>query len=417
MIARIELGAVEIDLSGKSVSQLDAELNTVLRERQRAVFAQICEQVEAQGMAERSCACGSSLLVKDARWRTVSTLGGEARVRVRRMRCPSCGHQHRPLDGFLPPGRRHTLAVVEAGLYLASELSYAKASNALERLVGAKISHGQLQRLATAEGALVDTDLHAAACDLYELGLDPGEVVARTRDDTLVIAIDGGAIPDRATGDDFEAKVAVLYGIRAEVSKGRSALVDRVGYAGLEDSVAFAKIVSTLAIRHGMFSAGRVLAIGDGAGWIRRMIRDFLPGSVYLLDLFHLKRRLRQVLTDECDEPLLAQITAACVAGDPDAALRLLRTYRPPAIPERMENHRKLLYYIRSNAAGIANYARSDLLGSGAVEKAVDLLVSRRFKLRGMSWLRPGASGMLKLRLLRFNGSWDAHWASRMATA
>jgi hypothetical protein len=417
MIVRIDLGTLEIDLSGLTVSQADVALHEAMRERERAAFSQVCAHVETDLLARRACPCGAELRIKDVRTRTVSTLGGETDVRIRRLRCPVCGHQTRPLDAFPPPGRRHTLAVVEAGLFLATELSYAKASSTLERLVGAKISHGQLQRLATAEGELVDGDLHAAAADLYGLGLDPGEVVTRTRQDTLVIAIDGGMIPDRSTKDDFEAKVAVLYGLRAEVSRGRVALVDRVGYAGLEDSVAFAKNVSTLAIRHGMLSSGRVLAIGDGAGWIRRMVRDFLPGAVYLLDLFHLKRRLREVLCDERDSDLLDEVTRACVAGDPDGALRLLTGWRPPPVPEREEGRRKLLYYIKTNATGISNYARSDLFGSGAVEKAVDLIVSRRFKGRGMSWLKPGAKGMLKLRMLRFNDDWDDHWASRLTAA
>ncbi|MBU1228298.1 MAG: UPF0236 family protein [Actinobacteria bacterium] len=416
MIVRIELGMLELDLSGMSVSQADVLLHEAIRERERGAFAEMCSLVEATGLADRTCACGGELKVKDRRSRTISTLGGETAVPVRRLRCGECGAQHRPLDPFLPPGRRHTLAVVEAGLYLATDLSYAKASAGLDKLTGAKISHGQLQRLAKTEGDRVDVELHAAADDLYGLGLHPGQVVSRTRDDTLVIAIDGGMIPDRSTGDDFEAKVAVLYGIKAEVSKGRSALVDRVGYAGLEDSVTFAKRVSTLAIRHGMLSAGRVLAIGDGAGWIRRMVRDFLPDAVYLLDLFHLKKRLRVVLGDEGDESLLGEVTAACVAGEPKRALELLRTYRPPT-PERAELHRKLIYYVKTNALGIANYVRSDLFGSGAVEKAVDLIVSRRFKGRGMSWLRPGALGMLKLRMLRFNGTWEGHWEERLTAA
>jgi len=417
MIVRIDLGVLEIDLSGKTVDQIDAELDVAMREHQRCAFGTLCERQEAAGLAERACECGGEMTVKDSRVRTVSTLGGEVSVRVRRLRCPSCGAQRRPLDHFLPPGRRHTLAVVEAGLHLATDISYANSSATLSKLTGAQISHGQLQRLAKTEGALVDAELHAATEDLYGLGLDPGELVTRTRDDTLVIAIDGGMIPDRATGDHMEAKVAVLYGLKAEVSRGRVALVDRVGYAGLEDSVTFAKRVSTLAIRHGMRSAGRVLAIGDGAGWIRRMIRDFLPGAVYLLDLFHLKRRLREVLREEADAGVLESVTAACVAGDPDTALKLLLEWGVPADAERAEKYRKLLYYVRTNAAGIANYARSDLFGSGAVEKAVDLIVSRRFKHRGMSWLRPGALGMLKLRMLRFNGTWEAHWASRLAAA
>lgn len=416
MIVRIELGVLEIDLSDLSASQLDRHLHGLVRERERAAFAEACAQFEAAALENRVCACGGEFRVKDARMRTVSTLAGEAKVRIRRLRCPDCGAQRRPLDVLLPPGRRHTLAVVEAGLFLSTELSYAKASHVAERLLGVKVSHGQLQRLAKTEGGLVDTGLHAAADDLYGLGLCPGETVRRSRDDTLVIAIDGGAVPDRATGDDFEAKVAVMYGVRAEISKNRRALVDRVGYAAIEDSAAFARRASTLAIQHGMLSAGRVLAIGDGAGWIRRMIRDFLPGAIYLLDLFHLKKRIREVLCDEGDSELLESVTGACAAGDPEEALRLLRGHSAPT-PEREESHRKLVYYVKTNAEGISNYARSDLYGSGAVEKAVDLIVSRRFKGSGRTWFRPGASGMLKLRMLRFNGEWDRHWAERLAAA
>lgn len=413
MIVRIDLGVLEIDLTGLSASQADVRLHELVREREREAFASMCAQKEAAGLAGRECACGGDLKIKDRRRRTVSTLGGEVEVLVRRLRCPDCGAQSRPLDDFLPPGTRHTLPVVGAGLYLATDLSYAKSSAALDKLTGARISHGQLQRLAEAEGPRIDAELHAAAEDLYGLGLDPGEIVSRTRDDTLVIAIDGGTVPDRATGKDFEAKIAVLYGVRAEVSKGRHALLDRVGYAGLEDSVTFAKRVSTLAIRHGMLSAGRVLAIGDGAGWIRRMIRDFLPGAVYLLDMFHLKRRIRQVLCDEADVGLFEVVVAACAAGDPCAALRLLAGHTPSE--EKAEAHRKLLCYIKNNAEGIANYARSDLFGSGCVEKGVDLIVSRRFKGLGRTWLKPGALGMLKLRMLRFNGQWDHYWAERLA--
>jgi len=415
MIVRIDLGVLEFDVSDLTASQADARLHELVRERERTAFVEMCAQFEASGLSERSCECGGELKVKDRRRRTVSTLGGQVEVSVRRLRCPDCGAQVRPLDVFLAPGRRHTLPVIEAGLYLATDISYAKSAGALAKLTGARISHGQLQRFAEAEGPRIDAELHRAADDLYGLGLDPGEIVTRTKDDTLVIAIDGGAVPDRATGDDFEAKVAVLYGVRTQVSKGRHALVDRVGYAGLEDSVTFAKRVSTLAIQHGMRSAGRVLAIGDGAGWIRRMIRDFLPGAIYLLDLFHLKRRIREVLCEDADAELFERVVGACVAGDPETALRLLVSHSPG--PEKIEAHRKLLRYIKTNATGIANYARSDLFGSGCVEKGVDLIVSRRFKGLGRTWFKPGALGMLKLRMLRFNGQWDHYWAERLAAA
>ncbi|MDF1541883.1 MAG: hypothetical protein P1P71_02080 [Anaerosomatales bacterium] len=98
---------------------------------------------------------------------------------------------------------------------------------------------------------------------------------------------------------------------------------------------------------------------------------------------------------------------ACCLDGDPFGALRVLKGAAPA--PERDEIWRKLLFYIRSNALGIENYTRTDLFGSGCVEKAVDILISRRFKLRGMSWLKPGAQGMVKLKVLRYNRTWNDH--------
>lgn len=160
-------------------------------------------------------------------------------------------------------------------------------------------------------------------------------------------------------------------------------------------------------------SAGRVLAIGDGAAWIRNLVADMFPQATYLLDLFHLKRRVSQVLNSDEDERLRQAVYEACQRGQPSEALSCLSTYKAQTT-EKAEELRKLKGYIHVNRVGISNYARSDLFGSGAVEKAVDVLVSRRFKTRGMSWLRPGASGMLALRLLRFNGQWDSYWERRL---
>lgn len=112
-----------------------------------------------------------------------------------------------------------------------------------------------------------------------------------------------------------------------------------------------------------------------------------------------------------------ARVVSECAAGRPRAAARILRSYGPGPDDRTREIHRRLINYITANAEGIRNYTRTDLFGSGSVEKAVGVLVSRRLKCRGMSWLKPGALGILKLKMLRFNNEWDAHWESRFAEA
>ena len=42
------------------------------------------------------------------------------------------------------------------------------------------------------------------------------------------------------------------------------------------------------------------------------------------------------------------------------------------------------------------------------MEKAVDVVVARRFKARGMSWLRHGVSALVRLRTFRLSGIWTA---------
>jgi len=54
------------------------------------------------------------------------------------------------------------------------------------------------------------------------------------------------------------------------------------------------------------------------------------------------------------------------------------------------------------------------VVGSGGVEKNIDLALCRRFKGRGMSWSRVGAQNLLKLRLLRYDRKdWRAYWRRR----
>jgi hypothetical protein len=414
MIVRVDLGVVEFDLEAPTTAMLDRSLEGAVREAHRAAAVKAYAELEAQLLCSPECpVCGAGLRVVKTSKRKIGLLCGPVRIPVRTWSC-SCGHTTRPLEQSLPMGQ-HSLAVVERGLYLTTMIGYQRSSEALSHLSAAEISHGTLQRLAKAEASRIDERIAETTEQLYTNGVAPTELVTRTRSDTLVIAVDGGFVPDRSTKHDFEAKCGVVWGSRAQVSKGRVELTDRVAYAGIEDARTFGERMSVIAMEQGMLSAGRTIVIGDGAGWIRHMARDVFPDAVYVLDLYHLKHRVRQVFPEEWEAGIREDTIAACLAGDPIGAIRVLRAASPT--PDRDEAYRKLLFYIRRNALGIENYTRTDLFGSGCVEKAVDVLISRRFKLRGMSWLKPGAQGMVKLKVLRYNRAWNDHWGSRFAEA
>jgi len=418
MIVRIELGVLELELPDRPTAAMtDLALAKEMARLARTAFVSACGQIESDLLAERTCpSCGGRLVVRDVDYRRVVMLSGPVSVPVRRLACVECDARLSPLAARLPRSR-HTLPVIQRALLLATEVGYAKSSHLLAHLTGIPVSPEQIRRLAIAESAHVDSGLEHETAMLFSHGICPDGCIERTDSDTVVVAMDGGLVADRATGASFEARVGVVWCGVATVSKDRRVLLARRGHAGLETTTQFARHMSTLAIKAGMLTAGRTVVIGDGAGWIRRTARDWFPGAVYVLDLYHLKHRIGEVLGQDGDEQVRADVIAACLRGRPDEAADLLRGFDPGPDARCRLLHQRLIAYIEINAEGIRNYTRTDLFGSGSVEKAVDVIVSRRFKCRGMSWLRPGAQGMLKLKLLRFNDDWDTHWAGRFSEA
>ena len=55
------------------------------------------------------------------------------------------------------------------------------------------------------------------------------------------------------------------------------------------------------------------------------------------------------------------------------------------------------------------------LASSGPMDEAVDIVVARRLEARGRSWFRRGVWALVRLRLLRLNGTWQRYWAGCFA--
>ena len=68
-----------------------------------------------------------------------------------------------------------------------------------------------------------------------------------------------------------------------------------------------------------------------------------------------------------------------------------------------IERNREGIWYSEAKTKGIS-------IGSGTADKAGDILICRRMKLRGMRWSRKGADSVLNIRILVVNGEWDQFW-------
>jgi len=294
-------------------------------------------------------------------------------------------------------------------------MSYAKAVETAAELRRWPIGRGELHRWVAGEGARLEAARAADAEAVF--GARPDRRSRPRRGGTVWVSADGTMVHDRATGTELEVKIGLVFDGARRTGRTRRALTGRTLDAGTESWTAWAERFTALCTRLGVYEADRILFVSDGAASIRWIRERAFPTALELLDWYHLVEALRRAIGDERSDRLEA---ALAIAGPGDAGrlLELLAGWAAEEAgrdPERSARLAAVYGYVANNRRAIENYAIVPMASSGPMEKAVDLVVARRFKARGMSWLRRGVSALVRLRLLRLNGTWDRYWSERFA--
>ncbi len=166
-----------------------------------------------------------------------------------------------------------------------------------------------------------------------------------------------------------------------------------------------------------------LVAITDGARAIRqRRIAIFGAGVTVILDWYHLCKKLRQLMSmiavDKVEKLMhLKFLIPQLWQGKVTIALDYLRTQ---VRVRNLEKWSELIGYLEKHHSEIINYNRRRLvgrtIGSGRMEKGVDLTVGRRQKKKAMSWRPKGSRALSLLRIVELNGQWQQLWFPAQAS-
>jgi len=319
------------------------------------------------------------------------------------------------LDELLGLNKRGSFSprVIELGVALAAEMSYRKAQEALEEILGVSISHETIRRYA------IRTGEHLGKWD-GPTGLDDkGE----KRVPLLVIEVDGALLSEqrqskgrrrrkkRKKGKErFELKIAVVYeGWEIDEYTGEAHLKNPMyfvhGGSGKEFWEALERHLRRV---YDLEGCGRVIVGGDGAEWIREGA-DLL-GAEYQYCRFHLERDLTRLWGQELQTK--RAVKEVLKKGDKQAFNLLLQGL----IAEEKEDKRKealkafqdLMNSVwegikdwRERGKEVPEVAR----GIGVIEPNVGHTIARRFKHRGCSWSKRGAFNLGRVRCALRNGT------------
>jgi hypothetical protein len=393
----LSLGEV---LMTEAVSRLDTELRT-----------------------SRCATCGGRLHLRK-RFRTIATLVGSVRLTRSQGSCQSCGRVIYWVDRELGldshRGSSRGMRALQA--MCAASWGYARSAEIVSRLTGIETTAMSVHRTVNR----VEPETEAPAKKGRESSCRHETV------EPIMVDADGVMIHrrERVEGEKespcrMEGKVVCVWSRKEWVSRQRYQLADKRYYATFRslDSIALPVYQEVFKRARARYPAQQVVVRGDGGSWIRTLYQDWYARGRWLLDAYHLRKKIHTRLREAFHRPdrdrvndghrlyrlliggkvLTAQqhVTALSLQAerlrDP-VALRKLQAY--------LTRHQDGMWYPQAQAEGID-------IGTGAIEKGGDLVICRRFKLRGMRWSRPGAEAVLQYRLLVLNNEWESYWNTR----
>jgi hypothetical protein len=235
--------------------------------------------------------------------------------------------------------------------------------------------------------------------------------------------VDGAWVGCTEAPNGLEVKVGVLHCGSEPVGRARRRLVGRRYAATARGVGAFAPLLTAAVEAANGYAAPVQVVLGDGAGWIWRLGDDDFPAAAKVLDRWHLsqarRRALRAAIPDkDARAPWSARLEELLEVGDVPGALKALAALEQEAPHEALA---EFADYLTKLAPRIPDYAArraaGERIGSGGIEKGVDLVANRRLKgKRGMRWGRERVEGVVALRVALLNNEWDRHIAPALKT-
>ena len=178
----------------------------------------------------------------------------------------------------------------------------------------------------------------------------------------------------------------------------------------------FGKLLYTLAVHHGLHQAQQVVALGDGAAWIWRLVAEHFPGAVQIVDIYHAREHIWKIAravfgpNTPAGSAWAEQACRLLEEGNIEALVE--QTVVLPPIPPEPGMSRSVPEierdYFISNAARMRYPAFREQgmqIGSGIVEASCKRVVSTRAKRCGMRL----SSGRTRCRvgLAHRRAQWD----------
>jgi hypothetical protein len=236
------------------------------------------------------------------------------------------------------------------------------------------------------------------------------------------VSADGAMVP-LVDGQWAEVKTVAIGVLAAARDPEAPARATELSYFSRRaDHATFTRLAEAELHRRGTATAGTVVAVMDGAGWLQKFLDYHRPDAVRVLDFPHVLGHLASAGQATFGAGTLATSTwlerqvDALRAGAPSAVLVAVAALpvAQATDPEAAGRARDATFGYLEKRLDQVRYAdflaRGYPIGSGLVESANKLVVEVRLKGSGMHWAPENVDPMLALRNIACAERWAEAW-------
>ena len=386
-----------------------------------------------------ACPCGQQAHYHELPTQAVLTALGPVQVWRPYYWCPSCHTGQFPADVELDientefsPGVRRRQAMV------GQEAPFDHGREQMKVLAGLEVTTQSVERTAEAMGADIapreQEEIHKALqLDLPVVVGPPLPILYVPMEGTGVPAVKKETVgrPGKTEGQAASTREAKLGGVFTQTRWDKKGYPIRdpnsTTYTGaIETAEEFGQRLFLEAWKRGWSRALIQVVMGDGAEWIWNVAALHFPGGILIVDLYHARQHLWEVVRKLYPQDASKQKAWRKVhpkglldKGKIEKLVEALRSI-PSSNPEVMEKLRTEADYFERNAERMRypKFGRQHLfVGSGVIEAGCKTVIGSRLKRSGMFWTVKGANAILALRCSYLNARFEDYWEGRRQAA
>ncbi|MCP4207128.1 MAG: ISKra4 family transposase [Shimia sp.] len=333
-----------------------------------------------------------------------------------------CHQGHYPLDERLGLRPNQMSAELErlAGL-VGVQMAFDKGSQVFEELTLVSLSDHSLDKSAQAYGREVDQ----VEQDWQTTAADQATQLKRKRETRPVLrlygAMDGAMMHVRGDQEHpwRELKIGAWFQARGRPpqtpdGQWRIQAENITYFADVCKAQAFGELLWASGLQRNADQAVELIFIGDGAAWIWRLVDQYFPQAIQIVDWFHACEYLVAVARAAFSETKkrqdwLTTNRTALWKGQLDAVINACQAHVQPDRDPDDDPAQQAVTYFTNNRQRMdyPTYRHHGYqIGSGTIESAAKQIVSQRMKVTGAIWNLKSARLVAKARAAFLSDQW-----------